>query len=307
MFTLPLLASLGLAQSEVPAVGPAEAPSTEVEARWPTRFPGQTSPGDPHFDLEILYAEKKFKEGLRKANERLAKTPNDVDLHWMKVRFLYEIGERFGDDESIDRVAYYKEMLRIAERGMKLDPGNMHLHFAIGVSMGRLGTTRGVLASLFMAKDVEQNWLAVAEQSSWNYSSLDGGEMLPCDVFHGLGIFYRLVPDWWIVQVLAGTRGNLQESLRFNRLSTECKPQEIQNWKELAATQYCLYSRDGDEQMKAAADRAVQRGLAIPARHFVNRLDHKHLRSLREDPSTACEYSRDGQQDLDEKKLRASE
>ena len=115
-----------------------------------------------------------------------------------------------------------------------------------------------------MAKDVERDWLAVANQSTWHYSSLDGAEMLPCDVYHGLGIFYRLVPDWWIVQVLAGTRGNLQESLRFNRLSTECKPKEIQNWKELAATQYCLYTKNDDPAMRAAGDRSVARGSRYP-------------------------------------------
>lgn len=295
----------GLTWADTPAqVTGADAGSAEPAA-WPQRFPGQAQPTDPHYDLELLYAEKRFREGLTLAEERLAATPDDVVLHWMKVRFMYEIGERFTTQSNSTKIAHYKEMIAVAERGLSLDPGNPHLYFARGVAMGRLGTTRGVLSSLFMAKDLEHDWLAVANNKGWQYSSVDGGEVLPCDVYHGLGIFYRLVPDWWIVEVLAGTRGDLQESLRFNTLSTQCKPREIQNWKELAATQYCLFTKTDDPAYRQAGDQSVTRGLAIPARHEVNRLDHRHLRALRDDPDLGCGYSRDGQQDLDEKKLKS--
>ena len=271
--------------------------------RWPRRFPGQCEPDDPHFDLEIAYTEGRYAEGLKLVEARLAENPKDVVLHWMKVRFMYEIGERFGESSEVDRVGWYKKMIAVAEAGLELAPSDVHLHFGRGVSMGRLGTTRGVLASLFMAKDVERDWLFVAEHPTFEYATLEGGEMLPCDAFHALGIFYRLVPDWWIVQVIAGTRGSMPRSLEFNRKSVQCKPDRIQNWKELAATQYCIATKDDDEAMRKAGDASVARGLALPVVDDVHRIDQRHLRQLKEDPSLGCGYSRDGQQDLDEKKL----
>ena len=137
-----LLCTVGAAEPPAEVSGAQVGPAADVADRWPRRFKGQVSPSDPHFDLEILYAEKRFREGLELANERLEANPEDVDLHWMKVRFMYEIGERFSENTKVDKVAYYKQMVAVAERGMKLDPGNMHLHFARGVAMGRLGTTR---------------------------------------------------------------------------------------------------------------------------------------------------------------------
>ncbi len=280
---------------EAPA---AEAPAAEA---YPVRYEGQVLPDQPHYDLELLYHHDRFEEGLAAARAALAEAPGDKDLYWLAARFMYEIGER-DEDPSVDKVAYYQEMVATAEAGLALAPDDAHLRFARGIGMGRLGTTRGVLASLWSAKGIEADWLAVVN-SDLRYSSIGGQEQLPCDAYHALGIFYRLVPDWWAVQLLAGTRGDLQRSLEFNTQATRCKADSIQNWKELAATQLCLGQRGEDEAMTASGLASLERALAIPARNDRQRIDHQHAKKMRDDPSIGCEYSRDGQQDLDRKKL----
>ena len=283
------------------AVGP---PAPEPATEWPVLFPGQCTPDDPHFDLELLYYEGKNAEGLAKADE-LLKTAPDKDLYWLKARFMYEIGERFQrTDASIDKEAHYQAMLDTAEAGLKLDPKEPHLLFARGVAMGRLGTTRGVLSSLFMAKSIETDWLAVAQNPTWKYSSLGGVEMLPCDAYHALGIYYRLVPDWWIVQVLSGTRGDLDKSLAWNEKAARCKPNEVENWKESGATQLCIGQKRNDPAMTAAGIASLKKCQSLPAPRERQKIDVKHCGNLIADPSLACEYSRDGQQDLDENKLK---
>lgn len=279
----------------------------EPADEWPDRFAGQCQPADPHFDLEILYAREQFQQGLALATERLRSTPSDVDLIWMKARFMYEIGERFEEDTDVDRVDYYKRMLSLCEEGLAIAPDNPHLRFCRGVAMGRLGTSRGVLASLFMAKDIEQDWLKVVDERDFVYSSLDNREALPCDVYHGLGMYYRLLPDWWIVKVLAGTRGSLDKSLEYNTKAVTCKPKVVENWLELAATQYCMATKTKDDALKAAADQTVTHALTLPATTDLSRIDRRHLQRLRDDPSLGCGYSRDGQQELDEKKLEKAQ
>jgi hypothetical protein len=286
-----------------PAAGTPDAAPAASE--WPALYPYQVGPDDPNWDLEVLYAQEKFDDGLKLVKERLAKAPT-AQLYWMKIRFMYEIGERFQrTDTSIDKIAWYQQMLDDANAGLKLEPGNLHLRFARGIAMGRLGTTRGVLSSLFMAKDVEADWLAVAN-SSWKYASLGGYEVLPCDDYHALGIYYRLVPDWWIVQMIAGTRGDLNKAVEYNQKSVQCKPNEIENWKELGASQLCLGQKNGDDALIAAGKQSLQHALTLPAPRSRNKTDQKHSQMLLNDPSLACEYSRDGQQDLDEKKLSSS-
>jgi hypothetical protein len=260
----------------------------------------------PHYDLELLYHEAEFQKGLELTERRIASTP-DKDLYWLKARFMFEIGEHWTrTDTSIDKEAWYKEMLAAADAGLALAPGDPHLRFARGVAMGRLGTTRGVLSSLFMAKDVEQDWLAVANAKGFHYQSIGNEELLPCDGYHALGIFYRLVPEWWIIQVIAGTRGDLDASLDFHRKAVACKPDDIDNWKELGATELCIADKRKDPSMLAAGLTSLSRALALPARTERERIDHRHSTMLIAQPSLACEYSRDGQQDLDESKLSAN-
>jgi hypothetical protein len=283
----------------------AEPEPTEAE-RWPVLFPGQCVPGDPNFDLEVLYHDYRFDEGLKLANERLASSSPTADLYWMKTRFMYEVGEKHDRaDKSIDKIAWYQEMLDTVEAGLALAPNDRHLLFARGVAMGRLGTTRGVLSSLFMAKDVESAWLTVANDPSFRYASLGGHEILPCDAYHALGIYYRLVPDYWIVQMIAGTRGSLDKSLAWNQKAVQCKPRDVANWKELGATQLCLGQKKKDPALLQEGVASLERGAALPAANQRQRIDREHCRAMIADPSLACGYSRDGQQDLDEKKLEA--
>lgn len=285
----------------VPAAEPAPAaPAAEV---YPIAFEGQCTPDDPHFDLEVLFHEGRYDEGLALARKRLAEKA-DKDLYWMAARFMFEVGERFQrDDGSVDKEAWYREMLDLCEAGLAMAPGDPHLRFARGVAMGRLGTTRGVLSSLFMAKDVESDWLAVAHHPTFRYASIGGEEELPCDAYHALGIYYRLVPDWWIVQVLAGTRGDLEQSLAWHRKAVDCGPDNVQNWKELGVTELCIGQKKGDEAMLAAGKASLQKVTTLRADTARSKVDVRHAQMLLRDPSLACEYSRDGQQDLDEDKL----
>ena len=73
----------------------------------------------------------------------------------------------------------------------ELQPGHPRLLWGLGIAKGRLATSRGVVASLRTAKDVEAAWLAVVE-SDYSYSSLNGVEVIPCDTMVALGMFYRL-------------------------------------------------------------------------------------------------------------------
>lgn len=264
---------------------------------------GRPEASDPHYDLEVLFGEGKYQEGLAEARAQIARTPDDAELYWLAARFLFETAEVFErTDKGIDKESMYEEMLAIADKGLALDPGNPHLLFGRGIARGRLGTTRGVLASLFMAKQVQADWAAAAS-SGYQYESLDGHEVLPCDADLTLGIFYRLVPDWWIVQVIAGTRGDLDQSLQHLESANQCSPGRIQILKELGVTELCKAQKSDDLSLEGKGRAHLEAALEVPALVNSDRTDHRHIQQLLVDPTMACEYSRDGQADLDREKL----
>lgn len=262
-------------------------------------------PGDEHYDLELLYHQHEFDKGLKLAKQKQAADPSDKDLYWHIVRFMFEIGERYDrNDKSIDKVAWYNEMVDWSKKGLAVAPNDPHLLFGLGISMGRLGTTRGVLASLFLADDVENAWLTTAN-SGFRYSSLGGEELLPCHVYESLGIFYRLVPESWIVQAIGGTRGDLKKSVEWNLKAYECAPQSIAILKELGASEVCYGQRYDDEASIRAGMAHWSRATTLTPSLPTDHIDLEHVATLMAEPGLACGYSRDGQQETDASKLEA--
>ncbi len=288
----------------LPAVA-LDAPDSAEEPPAPEykiNFRGQVTPDDAHFDLEELYAAAEFEEGLHAAKRQLEADPTDSDLYWHVTRFMFEVAEALDpNDNSIDRVTYYEEMLAISAAGLRTKPDNPQIHFSRGIAAGRLGTTRGVLSALWAAKGIEQDLLFTAN-SGLVYSSIDGSVRLPCDAFYALGIFYRLVPDSWIVKVLAGTRGSLEKSHDFLVRADRACPNRIPTMKELAVTKMCKAGKKNEALMNEGRA-LVEAFLKLAPADDKDEIDLKHGRLLLADPGMACGYSRDGQQDLDTAKL----
>ncbi|RME25703.1 MAG: hypothetical protein D6798_08305 [Deltaproteobacteria bacterium] len=263
----------------------------------------EPAPAVPHLDLERLYTEGRFDEALASARAQLQAHPEDVDLYWHVARAMYEIGERVQKDRAdYDKEAWYAEMLSVCERGLALDPDHPHLLFGKGIALGRLGTTRGIIASIRYADDIEAAWKAAAD-SDTPYRSLGGEEILPCDAYMALGTFYRLVPDMWIVKVLTGTRGDLGEALRWLERADRCSPGRIEILKELGVARICYGQRHHSPEHVVQGVALLRRVAEMPPTKPTDVIDVRHAAMVADDPDMACAYSRDGQAEIDARQL----
>jgi len=250
-------------------------------------------------ELEQLYSDDKPEEGLKRAEALLVTHPQDVELLVLAARFVYEIGERHKRDAAFDKVGLYTKMVRFLEMAQARAPNDARVGWGLGVAKARLSTTKGVLSSLSMAKDVEALWLRAAEAEP-RYTSLKGEENLPCDAHLTLGVFYRLLPDWWLVQMVAGTRGDIDKALVWLNRAVQCAPDTIRSRKELGVAYLCAAERKSDAALRAQAAPHFAHALALSPVHETERIDQRHIRVLQAQPQQACAYSRDGQQKLDE-------
>jgi hypothetical protein len=249
----------------------------------------------PRAELERLYTDGQHEQTITLGRRLLAEHPDDPELYWMVARAYFEVGELHSRDAaSFDKDAWYIEMLRLSDAGLDRAPGHGHLLFAPGAALARLGTTRGLASSLFLADDIEAAWLAAAEDVS-PYASLGREEVLPCDIYVCLGVFYRLVPDWWLVEALTGTRGSLDASLTWLQQAHSCSPDRINVVKELAVAEICAGQRGGDRDLSAAGLAHLEAASRLPVRTPVDALDQRHALMLLANPEGACACSRDGQ------------
>ncbi len=284
---------------------PASAPASDATAA-PTAPPPVAAPPPPampHLDLEQLYTEGRFDEALESARAQLDANPDDVDLYWHVARAMYEIGERVQKDQAdYDKEAWYAEMLSVCDRGLALSPGHAHLLFGKGIALGRLGTTRGIIASIRYADDIEAAW-ADAAASDYTYRSLGGEEILPCDPYMALGTFYRMVPDMWIVKVLTGTRGDLDKAIQWIERADRCSPGRIEIMKELGAARICYGQRHHSPEHVVQGVALLRKVAAMPPTKPTDVIDVRHAAMVADDPDMACEYSRDGQAEVDAREL----
>jgi hypothetical protein len=288
VWTLPLLWVLSTTTT---ATATAALPAQAKDSRWPA--------------LEARYSHDQHEEGRREAKALLVQHADDVELHVLYARFLYEVGERHQRDDAFDKLGLYTEMVTVLTRARQLAPGDARVGWGLGIAKARLGTTQGVLSSLSMAKEIEDLWLQAAT-SDVHYVSLSGEENLPCDAYLTLGIFYRLIPDWWIVEAVAGTRGNVDKALMWLQKARACAPDAVRMHKELGVGLLCAAERKGDPSLVTTARGHFTRGLAMTARFHTEQLDHRDMKRLMTQTSDACGYSRDGQQSLDASTMTAA-
>ena len=285
-----------------PAANPVVVATPQVVAAVaPVRpmYEGTVTPSSPHYDLEVLYDAGSFKEGHALTEKRLAENPKDPDLYWFLVRFMFEEAEQVHrTDKKFNKVAWYQKMVDISNKGLAIDPNHGHLRFARGIAYGRLGTTKGVLASLRTIKGIQDDWLYVVE-NNYRYSSISGQETLPCDAEIGLSIEYRLVPDYWIIQQLSGMRGSPEKAVKYAEMADQCTPNRIGSRKELGVAQVCMGQRKKQSAMVAKGVATLYSVLALPVvdSNGTDVIDQKHVKMILNDLSMACDYSRDGQQD----------
>ena len=266
---------------------------------WAVPGPGPVTEASAHCDLETLYSANKHEEGLTLAKANHAKDPEDVDLYW-HIFFC----SRLRASTAMTRVWINLRCIRRCLTGpRRIGKGPRAPSFMVRQRWQRQSTTKGVLGMLWMLQDIEEAFLKVAE-SGYAYKAMGTGEHLPCHAYQTLGIFYRLVPDSWFVSMLAGTRGSLDKSLNWMNKANTCSPGRIGIMKELAITLQCIGTSNKDEESLNKADEILRAVLKMPPTTDTEVIDLKHVPLLLDNPKMACGYSRDGQQEQDEKALK---
>ena len=175
--------------------------------------------------------------------------------------------------------------------------------------MGRYGTTRGVLRSLFLADDLEAVWLKT-EALKPTYYSKDGSSHSLGDCYHALGMFYRLVPEWlcyfpfnWLI----GACGDKEKSIEYQRKAVALVPERIEYLRGLGVSLLC-HGQTYDRPEEIEEGKKVLKDLqSLPEKQLYDKIDKAHARMILEDPSLACGYQRDAQHEVSQEAYEKGE
>ncbi|HCH63214.1 MAG TPA: hypothetical protein DFR83_10445 [Deltaproteobacteria bacterium] len=254
---------------------------------------------------DVLEAEKAFVANDLDASDaalrrRLAQDPNDVEAIWRQARNLYQRGEILAQSGATpeQRMKMYREAQLKSQRIQELDPSHPQGWFWEGTALGRIATAQGVLQSLFIADDIEALWLKTTKMTGYEYRSSNDGASFPGDVYFALGQFYRLCPDWTIVKMFIGTKGDIDESIRWHRKGVAFSPSRPEMAKELGVSLLCKANRESDASAMAEGKKWLNKALAMPSQKTTDDIDKGQIPIILSRADDACGYSRDGWQEV---------
>lgn len=249
---------------------------------------------------ERLWVANDLDGSMAALDRAIAANPDDVEALWRKARNLYSMGElkAQGGATPAQRIQMYEEVLTLAKRIQAADPGHPQGHFWEGTALGRIATAKGVLSSLFSADDIEGAWLKASGMKGYSYRSSNGSAGFPADTYFALGQFYRLCPDWTVVKILTGTKGDIDKSIQWLRKGVADSPKRLEMKKELGVSLLCKWARDGDEAALAEGKQVLQSAAKMTPLKKPETIDVKQIPLILSKAEEACGYSRDGWQDV---------
>lgn len=220
--------------------------------------------------------------------------PDRPEAYWRLSRAYFVFSEHSDPDDKKGRLKYLAEAERYARMGLKADPDSGESWFFLTAALGRTATTKGILNALKATGDLERGFLAAAARKpKYNFAGFATAGDTQC----GLGIYYRLVPDWWIVKVLTGTRGDIDKAISHLRESIRYQPYRIEYNKELGISLLCrAHRQDSAADLKEGID-VLKKTLEMPTLLGTDDIDKRHIEELLKNPKRACGYSRDGYED----------
>lgn len=257
-------------------------------------------PLDPLVEkAEALWSSGEFAAANAALDQRLAAAPGDAEAIWRRARNIYSEGELLSEQgaPAAERLAMYERMETLVKGGLEKNPGHGALLHWYGTAMGRKATAKGVLSSLFMADDIEDAWMGAAN-AGYTYRSANNTSSLPGDVYFALGQFYRLCPDWTVVKLLTGTKGDIDKSISWLRKGVQDSPQRLEVQKELGVSLLCKAERDGDAASASEGRKWLDKAAALPVQKKTDEVDKRQIPVILAKPTEACGYSRDGWQDV---------
>jgi tetratricopeptide (TPR) repeat protein len=251
---------------------------------------------------EQLWMNNDYNGSDKVLDEAMQKCPDLAELYWRKARDEYDRIEDLprdqkpGKDELIKR---YRGIEALAAKCMELEPNNGDCWLWKGIGQGRRGTTQGILNSLTEAADLERTFLKSASLKP-QYRSANGAANSLGDAYNALGQFYRVLPEWLCTfpfKQLVGTCGDLAKSVEYQRKAVAREPQRIEYQKELGISLICDGQKHDKPEEVTEGKKILNDLQALPEIKKTDPIDKQHAKQILADPSLACGYSRDAQQE----------
>lgn len=271
----------------------------------PTAYVDAVEKGEPY--ISLWKAEKMVNDGLdRKAEELLKQIdkthPGMSRVKWLLAKNLFFRSDQMPEDAIDEKDRFLTEGVGYARECLEIAPDDINCQLNLATLLGRWSTNQGILKGAFNAEEVRDAMLkASTTDQHYRYPS---GNTARGASYYALGIFFRLAPDSFFIELFFGVRGNVDTSIAYFQKARTTKTDQIELYTELAASQFCKAERDDSAEAASDARQSIAVCQSIKAKSGIDKISQGDCARLLADPSLGCGYSRDRQQETDVEKFK---
>lgn len=236
------------------------------------------------------------------AEEVLKQDEKWIDGYWIIGNMTFQLGSLLNDPKN------HAEARRIFVKGraatrkcLTIENKNPLCKLMLGAVIGKISEIDGIFASLKNADRVRTLWKDVSK-SDYNYRFTDEVTMQG-SVHYALGLYYRLIPDSFLVDWLFDVQGNINTSISYHRQSLKIDGPNACATLMLAVSLLC---KNGGETRGAIGKEALA---LLTSAEKMKRDDlnmavcASDAKKIVKDPSLSCGYTAAKQQSFDESEL----
>ena len=246
---------------------------------------------------EEYFSTDKNHKAIEVLKEMVQTFPNRAKPYWMLARSYFISAEHMDPEDEKGRLKLLAHAENNSRKAIQLEPKSGESLFFLTATLGRIATTKGILQALRVTGRLERGFLKViAFKPEYNFA----GFCTAGDTQTGLGIYYRIVPDWWLVKLLTGSRGDIDTSIVHLKNGLLYQPYRVEYNKEYGVSLLCRGHRQKNQKDIEEGLQVLRKALELPNLLKTDRIDKKHIRELLVNHGKACGYSRDGYEDISE-------
>ncbi|SMF08025.1 hypothetical protein [Pseudobacteriovorax antillogorgiicola] len=175
-----------------------------------------------------------------------------LDGYWLHGSESFILASSYSseDDFPIARNILANGLQKV-ETCLEIKGDHLLCRFFQGSLLAKISSIDGIFASLRHGKTIHDAFFAVT-RSSYNMQFRPNVSLIGA-AYYGLGLFYRLVPDVFLVDWFWGIRGNLSKSIALHKKAISYDDNNPCSLLMLSVALFCKYHSDNDHPEYKAA------------------------------------------------------
>lgn len=223
-------------------------------------------------------------------SEVAKQNPEWVDGQWLMASEAFQLASIYIKDEEHGRaIDVYKKGAEAAEHCASLVPNLPLCNDFWGANLAKVAMLNGVFSSLRSAQRIEQLWQSVVD-SDINFR-FTREVTLQGSVHYALGMFYRLIPDSFIIEWFFSVRGSIDRSIHHHRQNLAIDGITPCGNVMLAASLLCKSKAEAVNPLTVEAIQLIDAIAGFKSFDLNQRNCLRKASSLKEQPDLGCGFT----------------